>query len=162
MSRKGAQAGEANPAYTHGHTVGGFSPTYHSWASMVQRCTNPKRESYRHYGGKGVKLDPRWRSFENFLTDMGERPLGLTLERTDGAGDYCKPNCVWADATTQARNSTQVVWVELAGEQRRLVEWCELLGVSINTVRDRVKFYGLSYAEALTIPKQSRPGEPLV
>jgi hypothetical protein len=91
---------------------------------MIQRCTNPKRDSYKHYGGKGVKVCDRWRQFENFLADMGSRPAGMTLERKDVNGDYEPSNCVWADAVTQARNSVQVVWVEIGGERKRLVEWC--------------------------------------
>lgn len=144
---------EKNPAYKHGHTNGGaFSPTYHSWASMVQRCTNPKRKGYEHYGGKGVAVCQSWLTFENFLADMGERPEGMSLDRIDVSGNYCKDNCRWADTTTQARNSVQVVWVTIGKTTRRLVEWCELLGISINTVRARVKKQGLSYEIALTKP----------
>ena len=149
-------AGKANPAYTHGHTTGGFSPEYHSWSCMLQRCTNPTRKSYKHYGGKGVRVCDRWLQFENFLADMGSRPAGLSLDRIDVTGDYTKENCRWADNTTQARNSRQVVWVEMFGERKRLVEWCEVLNVSINTVRDRVKYYGLTYQEAILKPKHQR------
>ena len=150
----GGGAGKSNPAYTHGHTTGGFSPEYHSWSSMIQRCTNPKRGSWKHYGGKGVKVCGRWISFENFLADMGPRPAGTSLDRVDVQGDYTPENCRWADTTTQARNSVQVVWVELNGERKRLVEWCEQIGISINTVRCRVKTHGWSYAEALLTPRQ--------
>ena len=150
----GGAAGKLNPAYTHGHTAGKFSPEYHTWSSMLQRCSNPKRNSWKHYGGKGVKVCARWRSFENFLADMGLRPAGMSLDRIDVQGDYTPENCRWADVTTQARNSVQVVWVEIAGERKRLVEWCEQLGMSINTVRCRVKTHGWSYPEALLTPKQ--------
>ena len=97
-----------------------------------------------------------WLQFENFLADMGSRPAGLSLDRIDVTGDYTKENCRWADNTTQARNSRQVVWVEMFGERKRLVEWCEVLNVSINTVRDRVKYYGLTYQEAILKPKHQR------
>lgn len=153
--RHSRQSGEGNPAYTHGHTVGKFSPTYHSWASMIQRCTNRKRSTWKHYGGKGVTVCKRWLVFENFLADMGVRPAGLTLDRKNVAGNYCKRNCRWADSTTQARNSVQIVWVEMDGRRKRLVEWCEELGVSINTVRDRVRFYGHTYESALKKPKRT-------
>lgn len=156
-----SQAGASNPAFTHGHTTGGFSPEYHSWSSMLQRCTNPKREAYKHYGGRGIAVCERWLSFDNFLADMGPRPEGLSLERENVHGNYEPVNCVWADRTTQARNSVQVVWVEIRGERKRLVEWCETIGISINTVRARVKKHGMTYADALTTPVQSKPGERL-
>ena len=144
---------KSNPAYRHGHAGRGkFSPTYHSWASMIQRCTNPTRRCRKYYLDKGITVCPEWMSFDSFLRDMGERPLGTSLERRDGSKGYSKDNCCWADATTQNRNSSQVVWVEINGVRKRLIEWCEDLGLSINTVRDRVKYKGMTYAQAITTP----------
>jgi uncharacterized protein YjcR len=54
----------------------------------------------------------------------------------------------------------QVVWIELNGERKHLVEWCEQLGLSINTVRCRVRKHGWTYQRALTTPVQSVPFEP--
>lgn len=99
----------------------------------------------------------RWMTFENFLADMGVRPDGTTLDRKDVAGNYEPSNCRWATTIEQARNSVQVVWVEINGERRRLVEWCEVLNRSINTVRDRVKHYGMTYEQALVTPSKSKP-----
>lgn len=148
-----------NPAYKHGHAGrGGFSPTYHSWASMLTRCTNAKCKGWEHYGGRGISVCERWLVFENFLADMGERPTGATLDRENNDGNYELGNCRWATRVMQARNSKQVVWVALHGVNKRLVEWCEELGWSINTVRDRVRHYGMTYAEALTTPRKNKPG----
>ena len=117
---------------------------------MIQRCTNPARPYWAHYGGRGIKVCDRWYDFTNFLADMGERPKGKTIDREDNDKDYEPGNCRWATRTEQARNSKQVVWVELEGITKRLVEWCEELPISINTVRARVKFQGMTYQEALT------------
>lgn len=149
-------SGANNPAYTHGHTATKFSPEYQSWSCMIQRCTNPRRKSFEHYGGRGITVYPRWLTFAHFLADMGPRPEATSLDRIDVDGDYTPENCRWADRVVQARNSKQVVWVEIEGETRRLVEWCEHYSVSINTVRDRVKYYGLSYQEAILKPKRSK------
>jgi hypothetical protein len=86
---------------------GGLKPTrtYNSWQSMNQRCTNPKVPNFKFYGGLGVRVVERWRSFENFLADMGERPAGKTLDRwPDPAGDYGQGNCRWATAKEQRIN----------------------------------------------------------
>lgn len=144
-------ADTSNPAYRHGHSGGGrFSPEYQSWATMIVRCTNPNRTTWKHYGGRGIKVCSRWRLFENFLADMGRRPDGMTLDHRDNDKNYCRSNCRWADLSTQNRNSSQVIWVELRGARKRLVEWCETIPISINTVRARVKFQGMTYEQALT------------
>lgn len=93
---------------THGHTgKGKRSPTYITWQSMHLRCANPATKSYNRYGGRGIKVAPEWGGkggFSRFLSDMGERPEGFTLDRIDVDGDYCAANCRWADWATQVAN----------------------------------------------------------
>lgn len=71
---------------------------------MHTRTTNPKSQYWDHYGGRGITACERWRSFENFLADMGERPEGRTLDRIDPDGNYEPGNCRWATASEQMLN----------------------------------------------------------
>jgi hypothetical protein len=90
---------------THGHTSGGvISPTYTSWSCMVGRCYHHSSPNYQRYGGVGIAVCDKWRKFEGFLADMGERPVGHTLDRIDGTKDYEKDNCRWATPGQQAAN----------------------------------------------------------
>lgn len=80
------------------------TPTYRSWEAMLSRCNNPNNNRYPIYGNRGIAVCERWLKFENFLEDMGLKPEGLTLERTNNDSDYFKENCQWATYVEQARN----------------------------------------------------------
>lgn len=102
---------------THGHTRravmnGKNSPTWRTYASMLDRCTYDKNISYPNYGGRGITICARWlESFENFLVDMGERPEDKTLDRINPDGNYEPNNCRWATNAEQAANKRpHTVW----------------------------------------------------
>jgi hypothetical protein len=86
----------------HGHTFAGQkSPDYNSWCDMLQRCANPKNTGFKYYGAKGITVCERWKSFENFLADMGLRPKGTTLGRFADTGNYQPGNCAWMTRAQQ-------------------------------------------------------------
>ena len=72
---------------------------------MWTRCNNPNHVAYARYGGRGIKVCARWRQFEHFLADMGERPEGTTLDRINPDGNYEPRNVRWATSKEQIRGS---------------------------------------------------------
>lgn len=89
----------------HGHSSGGkTTKTYQSWFAMIQRCENPKNKRFADWGGRGISVCDSWHKFDNFLSDMGERPEGMTIDRINVDGNYEKANCRWADRFQQAAN----------------------------------------------------------
>jgi hypothetical protein len=100
-----------------------------------------------------VPIDPRWRSFERFLADMGERPSGTTLDRIDGTRGYKKNNCRWATYKEQARNRTNNKPITFAGVTRCLSAWAERLGIPADVLTNRFR-RGWTVAEAFSAPKR--------
>lgn len=133
-------AGPQHSRYRHGASSGGkLSPTYISWRGMFPRCYNPKASQYVYYGAKGIKVADRWRDYANFLSDMGERPEGMTLDRIDVNGDYAPGNCRWADGKTQSRNRRDRKYYTHNGQTLLLSDWATTLGVPLHTLQTRLR-----------------------
>jgi hypothetical protein len=80
------------------------TPIHKVWSMMLQRCGNPKHNRFHRYGGRGITVCDRWRSFQNFFEDMGARPPGMTLDRRDNDRGYEPGNCRWATRKEQSKN----------------------------------------------------------
>ena len=79
---------------------------YGTWTGMIHRCTNSNHKFYKNYGGRGIKVCDEWNEVQNFIEDMYPSfQEGLTLDRIDVNGHYCKDNCRWASISVQISNT---------------------------------------------------------
>lgn len=114
-------------------------PLYGTWHSMKQRCSNPSNDRFKDYGGRGIKVCERWKSFDSFLSDMGPRPVGTTLDRwPDINGNYEPGNCRWATPKEQQNNTRNNLRLTLNGVTHNLTEWAKELAVNPHTLRCRI------------------------
>lgn len=141
---------------THGHSVNGRqSSEYSIWRSMISRCTNSNNGGFNHYGGRGIKVSKRWQKFENFLHDMGLRPDGMSLDRIDVNGSYCRENCRWSTAKEQANNTRRNILVTAFGKTQTLAQWSEEVNIKYNVLWFRLVKFNWPPEKALTTKTRS-------
>lgn len=122
-------------ASTHGKSGSG---AHRSWAAMLERCNSERNIGYANYGGRGITVCEEWRKFEAFYQDMGDRPQGMTLDRIDPNGNYCKDNCRWLSKKMQNRNRRDNRLFEFQGKGRTIPEIAEMVGLKEPTLRRRL------------------------
>lgn len=113
-------------------TTHGLSKTreYTIWGKMKARCYNKNDTAYLNYGGRGIKICERWKnSFLSFFKDMGNCPVGFSIERIDNDGDYEPDNCKWASHKEQSNNRRSNIKIAAYGEIKSLKEWSEVLNI---------------------------------
>lgn len=80
---------------------------YTKWKNMKARCYVEKKDNYKYYGGRGIKICDEWlNSFDTFYDwaiSNGYKD-GLTIDRINSDGNYEPSNCRWADKWEQAIN----------------------------------------------------------
>lgn len=115
------------------------TPEYRAWNKLKGRCLRKSDPKYKDYGGRGIKVCDRWlNSFENFLTDMGEKPSPKhSIDRIDVNGNYEPSNCRWADIKTQSNNKRKSLLITHNGRTQTLTQWCEELNVSHSKAHHR-------------------------
>lgn len=151
-----AAKGSNNNAYRHGNAVRkNRSLTYSSWASMHSRLRYENYHARHRYADRGIKVCERWNDFQNFLKDMGERPVNTTLDRINNDGNYEPSNCRWATLREQASNQSSNVNLTYNGVTRTQEEWGRVTGFGGLTIYKRLK-RGWSIEKALTEPLRVR------
>ena len=131
-------------------------PLYTTWDCIRQRCTNPNNPNYKNYGGRGIRLCERWTTFANFIEDVGPRPPGRTLDRSDNERGYEPGNVRWATKHVQTRNSRRNRLLTFEGKTRCLSDWATEKGIDRQTLSLRLDRLGWSVEKALTTKRPRR------
>jgi hypothetical protein len=134
------------------------SPEHQAWVHMKQRCTNPKRKEFKHYGGRGITVCAEWMvSFLAFYAHIGAKPTSKhSLDRIDVNRGYEPGNVRWATTQTQIENTRTARHVTLNGKTQTISAWAREVGLARGQVNGRLKA-GWSLEEAILTP--SIPGQ---
>lgn len=109
---------------------------YKIWSAMLGRCLNKNNQSYKNYGGRGIKVCVEWKKFEKFYSwalknNYNEK---LTIERIDVNGNYEPKNCKWATKTEQNRNTRKCKRIFYKGEILTQRQLAKKLGICNSTL----------------------------
>lgn len=129
------------------------TPEHQAWVSMKQRCTNPNRREYIHYGGRGITVCDQWmHSFLTFYQHVGPRPSrSHSLDRIDVNKGYEPGNVRWATQQQQKENTRVVRMVTVQGKTQTLSAWAREMGLARGQINARLAS-GWSMEEAILTP----------
>mgnify|MGYP001595898490 CR=1 FL=1 len=129
---------------------------YRIWMQMIRRCHRENDPAYANYGGRGIIVCDRWReNFLNFIADMGARPGGYQIDRTDNDGNYEPGNCRWVTNKVNKNNMRSNRVVEHLGRRQTIAEWADELSMNYRTLNNRIN-RGWSPEKAFSVAVQKR------
>lgn len=151
-TERGRENGKRNR--THGRT---HTAEYFAWGAMLRRCTDPHNIGYKDYGGRGITVCERWRSFAAFFADMGPRssPAHSIDRFPDNNGNYEPGNCRWATKEEQDNNRRSSRFLTFQGQRLSCAQWARRLGFHYNLIYQRLR-KGWTIERTLTEPPKEK------
>ena len=131
-------------------------PAYDTYNGMMSRCYNKNKQSYRHYGNRGIKVCKQWHDIEVFLKwcDNNGFKKEYQLDRIDNNQGYSPENCRFVTPTINLRNTRRNVIVGGFSLKEYLDNLGEKHNIGFPTLRYRyytIKKEGLEPSEKLLI-----------
>ncbi len=132
------------------HGYGLKDKVYRTWRGIRRRCGNKTYKEFRYYGGRGITVCERWKSFVNFLADMGDAPPGMSIDRIDNNGPYSPSNCRWATQSQQQANRRDTRLISYLGQTKCIAEWERSYGMTKGLLNGRLN-RGLKMEDAIKL-----------
>ena len=130
-------------------------PLYNTWKGMIQRCYNSNNAAFHNYGGRGIKMDPKWKHDFKVLFDWAMDngfKEGLHLDRENNDGNYSPDNCRWITPKENANNTRSNKYETINGITKTRAEWCVIYNISMKLLYQRMQ-RGWDFYDAVSIPK---------
>lgn len=126
---------------------------------MRTRCYNENSDSYKYYGGRGIKICEEWLGKYGYLRfymwamENGWE-LGLSIDRINVNGNYEPSNCRWVTMEVQARNKRNSKPVIYKGEETTVCAIERKEGINSGLLRTRIN-KGMTIEEAVEDAKKA-------
>ena len=121
-----------------------YTKFYKHWVGIKERCFYKKNISYKYYGGRGITVCERWKTFLNFRDDMFEsykehklNNKSTSLDRINNDGNYELNNCRWATRKEQQNNTRYNCLLTYKGQTLNITQWAEKLNLNRNVLYGR-------------------------
>ena len=119
---------------------------------MWARTTQVTHEKYPLY--KDRTPPDRWKRFEAFYEDMGEKPKGYSLERIENDKPYSPENCKWIPIAEQGRNTSRVRRFLYKGQEYLLTDLAEIFGMKRAAANNRIYVRKMPIHVVFGIPEE--------
>lgn len=127
---------------------------YHIWTGMKKRCNNRRAHDYINYGGRGIKVCPKWSnsflSFYEWSMKHGYNDT-LTIDRINVNGMYEPSNCRWVNRSVQNSNKRNPEEVQRQKEEtlkqlkgRRVQVECLETSEKFESIKSLAQLLGVS------------------
>ena len=136
----------------HGHSK---ERSHRIWQRMMKRCYDPNATRFKDWGGRGISVCERWHTYENFLSDMGQCPDGMSINRKNNDGNYEPGNCDWATSIEQNNNRRDNRILEVGGVEHTVAEWSRISNIGPSTIMKRLNL-GWTPKDAVTKPVRAK------
>lgn len=129
---------------------------YYVWSNMKRRCMDPGRPEWKYYGGKGIIVCEKWKTFSGFMDDMfdsygvavkeyGEK--NVRIDRKNGAKNYEVGNCRWVSMKDSLQNRSYLLkysnyMIMFEGKNECIEYWSENIGIPADTIINRIRKKG--------------------
>lgn len=139
----------------HGLT---YHPLFRLWSDIIRRCTYPKANNFKIYGGRGIKICDEWRhnfqAFFDYVSILEHcREKGYSLDRIDNDGNYAPGNLRFATKYEQSHNSRRSILITYNGETKCIADWARSVGMKPSMLSGRLR-RNMSIEDALSAPSR--------
>ena len=125
---------------THGKT---HTRLFSIWVGMRRRCYDIRRNNYKNYGAKGIRVCDEWlgeNGFQNFYDWAMANGYDdtLTIDRVSSSANYEPSNCRWVDMKTQQNNRWNNHRVSVKGEELTISQVADKYHLNYNVLVNRI------------------------